>query len=741
MIDHGSDPGGSDRPGKVLALTPTVDRRRLALAIFLTDHARLLVSLAFVAVFFAVIALVALAGSLLPFGSGPSLVIPLTIFFSLPYVALVIETLRGLRRSALRDRAIRLGADAGVSLQAHVAQTAQRIGVPTPRRIWVSYGFDLSPVYRGDRYDLVIGLVVLDVLTAEEFGAYVAVTLARAFGDDRLTARAYRSIQGWVDVALARPAAMSIGAVVAKVIALRCMTMLSADAVVSSRETYARTLVTSLWGEFALAAAMLRPAMYRSYADDTFWPELLKRHAANIEPPDAMSQHRAMCRSPLPSEESVRRLNRAASELEMKIDQGSELARVVTRDVWPSASETLVSPLQAPLTLAFDMAWRAGIRPGWAEMRAAAARSAAELGSLEVAAARGPLSDAKELRRLELIDERDGPATALPLYREWLERHPSNALATLRTGYAALHERAADGVPLLERAMELDPRFRAECCGLIAEELRAQGRESEAESYRVQQTAALAELEKALTARAKDRSSDSLIAPDLSDHEIETIVRHLQEFKMIVAATVVRREVRQFPTIPCLEVAIRFDRWWSWMHGDRIEGVIAAAADIPLPMQILPRKASAKTSRPPAVEIYRVPPLTRGQRLARWGRRGQVVLIPIAVFFVLRASLQNVNCFPACWLKPEAFFYLAPLVVAINVFLVTGSPDTPQRRAAAFLASVTMVTMMILTGWWKVFTPLPFVALLRVPTTRRSIVWTAALSAPAFLIGVLVASS
>jgi hypothetical protein len=718
-----------------------VDRRRLALAILLTDRARLLASLAFVAVFFAVIGLVALAGSLLPFGSGPSLVIPLTIFFGLPYIALVIETLRGLRRSALRDRAIRLGADAGVSLQAHVAQTAQRISVPTPQQIWVSYGFDLSPVSRGDRYDLVIGLAILDVLTAEEFGAYLAVTLARAFGDDRLAARAYRSIQGWVDVALARPSAVSIGAVVAKVIALRCMTMLSADAVVSSRETYARALVTRLWGESALAAAMLRPAMYRSYADDIFWPDLLKRHAANIEPPDAMSQHRAMCRSPLPTEESLRRLNSAAGELEIKVEPGSELARAVTREVWPTASETLASTLQAPLTVAFDMAWRAGITPGWAEMRAAAARSAAELDSLEVAAARGPLSDAQELRRLELIDERDGPATALPLYRAWLERHPSNAMATFRTGYAALRERAADGIPLLEHAMELDPRFRAESCGLIAEELRAQGRESEAESYRVRQSTALAELEKALTARAKDKSSDSLIAPDLSDQEIDTIVRHLQKFKMIIAATVVRRDVRQFPTIPCLELAIRFDRWWSWMHSERIDGVLAAAADVPLPMQILPRKASAKTSRPPAVEIYRVPPLTRGQRLARWGRRGQVVLIPIALFLVLRASFQNRNCFPECWLKPEAFFYLVPLIVAINVFLLTGSPDTPPRRAAAFLASVTMVTMMSLSGWWLAFTPLPFVALLRVPTTRRSLIWTAALSAPAVLIGVLVANS
>ena len=117
------------------------------------------------------------------------------------------------------------------------------------------------------------------------------------------------------------------------------------------------------------------------------------------------------------------------------------------------------------------------------------------------------------------------------------------------------------------------------------------------------------------------------------------------------------------------------------------------------------------------------------------------MLIPIALFLVLRASFDNRNCFPECWLKPEAFFYLVPLIVAINVFLLTGSPDTPARRAAAFLASVTVVTMMSLSGWWLVFTPLPFVALLRVPTTRRSRIWTAALSGPAFLIGVLIANS
>ena len=718
-------------------MTIPMSRRRLVLAILLADRARLFAALAFVAFFFLVIGIVAFAAALLPFGSGPSLAIPLVIFFGLPYGAIVFETLTSLRRSALRDRAIHINDDAAGPLGGFVTETARRVSAPFPKRIWVSHGFDLSVVPRGRDYDLLIGLALLDVLTADEFGALLSLSLARSFGGDSLTARAYRRIQGWIDVALAEPKGISIGAGIAKLVALACLGFLRADVIILSREERARAETSRLCGVATLDAAMLRPVMYASYARDVFWPALLKRHAANIEPPDAMSQHRSMCRSPLPAEESLRRLNRAAAELEVNIDSNAQM----TREAWVPASETLTSALQAPLTRAFDLAWRAGITPGWAQLREAITRSAAELVSIERAAAAGPLTEHEQVRRLELIEERDGSAVALPLYREWLERHPSNAAATFCTGCAALAERAPDALALLERAMELDPRYRAQCCGLIAEELRAQGRESEAQPYRERQGEALVDLEAALRQRADRKSKVALVAHGLPDREVEVIATHLRKLKMIVGATLVRRDVTEYPSIPCLVLAVRFDGWWSLLHSERTDIVLSAAADVPLPAQIIPRKASRETSRPPAVEIYRVPRPTMAQRAARWGRRGQIALIFIALFLVLRASFDNRNCFPDCWLKPEAFFYLVPLIVAINVFLITGKPDTAPRRAAAFLASFMVVTMLALSGWWQWFTPLPIIALLRVPNTRRSIIWTAALAAPAFLVGVVVANS
>src|SRR5438046_10250471 len=95
--------------------------------------------------------------------------------------------------------------------------------------------------------------------------------------------------------------------------------------------------------------------------------------------------------------------------------------------------------------------------------------------------------------------------------------------------------------------MAIDPRYRTECCGLIADELRAQGRESEAQPYRKRQGEALVELEAALKERADPKSNVPFLPHGLSNREVEIVATHIRSLKMIVGATLVRREVTQFP--------------------------------------------------------------------------------------------------------------------------------------------------------------------------------------------------
>ena len=209
------------------------------------------------------------------------------------------------------------------------------------------------------------------------------------------------------------------------------------------------------------------------------------------------------------------------------------------------------------------------------------------------------------------------------------------------------------------------------------------------------------------------------------------------------AATLARRETALLPKIPLIVLGVRFKRDAFWWTIESSRDVLARIADIPLPIQVISADIGSNKSLAlsPAVEIYRAALTPRKVILARWGRRGQIALIAVGIFFVLRASLNNRDCFPDCWLQPEAFFYLVPLIAAVNILLLSGSPDTPARRAVAFLASLMFMSELLFSGWWTLFLPFAGVALLRTPATRRSLTWTIGMALPVIAVGMIVGRS
>jgi tetratricopeptide (TPR) repeat protein len=490
-------------------------------------------------------------------------------------------------------------------------------------------------------------------------------------------------------------------------------------------------------GETNVSAALLRPSAYDSYSSDLFWPGLLARHRSNVEPPDGVSQHRAICRSRLPPEEWTRRLNRAAAELELP----SASLVDVTRERWTPASDSLLGPLAPALTQVFDAAWRASVATEWSSSRESAAKRLAELQELERLAAERSLSAKEELRRLQLVAERAEPAEALRAYEVFLAAHPGDAEAHLHAGNTALAARRPDlAIPLLEKAIDLDPGHAAEATRLIAEELRAQGRESEAEPYWQRNRAALAELSAALEERLRAKSDKPLLPHGLAPHEVEAIADHLRRFPMIASATLARRDVTILPMVPCLALGVRFTKSWFWWNTEKVRTMLAAIADCPLPLQVVAQDAGAakELSRPPAVEIYRASPVGRREQLSRWGRRSQRVLVGIGGFFLLWAAIANRGCFPECWTHANAILYLVPLILAVNLLLMAGAPDTPGRRAVACIASLFFAGFLYTKGWTGLM-PFTVVALARLPTGRRPLIWAAGMSIPAVLLGWLVA--
>ncbi len=715
-----------------------MDRRRLVLATYLAEGARPLSVVICIAIFAAVFGLVSLASQVLEAGVRRPFVWLLTGVFVVPYAVKVAQIFRALRPPSLKSRGVRVERAGAERLYALVEEATGKLSVPPPDVLWIAMSFDLGVVPMRGGYALVIGLALLDAVSPRELRALVATAVARAFTGDRITARAYRTAIRWIAMLtpdLADPYAG--GANVAAVVAAGCLRALNAQHLVESREQHARKEAGRIASPADVSAGLVRASMYQSYADDVFWPQLTARHTANERPPDGISQLRAMCRTPIPEGEWRRRRNRAEAELGLSADG------LATDEQTARASASDLLDVAPTLTRAFDEAWRAAIATAWSELRRAATAQMVELQELEQVAARRDLTEAEAWRRLELIEAREGAAAVVTELMRWTEDRPTDGQGLFHAGRALLSLGRVTGMPLLERAVEQDERYTAEASALMAAYLRGEGRKSDADIQWKRHESAIAALQSGLMERAKLAKSVPLIPHGLRAYEVDLIIEQIRRFPQVSAATLARGETSILPKIPLVLLGIRFKRDAFWWNLETARDVLPRIAEISAPIQVIAVELGShkRLRAAPAVEIYRAPVPSLGARLARWGRRGQVALIPIGVFFVLRASFNNRDCFPDCWLKPEAFWYLIPLIAAVNVLLLTGNPDTPRVRAAALLASLFFVSELLFSGWWTLFLPFALVALLRAPVTRRALTWTIGLSLPVLALGMMTGLS
>ena len=680
-----------------------------------------------------------LAATQLPTGVRTSFVAVLSGTFIVPFSYKVFQIYRAMRRPDLRAHSVRVDREVAGRLYALVEETARALGARPPSTISIAMSFESTVVPGRDGYDLVLGIGLLETLSPSHLRALLATVVARWFTGDRLTARAFQCAARWSAVLTwGIESANAGGANGAAVIAAGYLKLLDFEAVGSQREAHAREAARAIAEPRALESALARAWIYASYAEDVLWPTLIARHAGNEQPPDGISQLRAMCRAGLPPEEWDRWRNRAAAELKLPLEaiEVNDGAVVHAR-----ASDLVDNALL--LTRAFDQAWRIAIAQTWSDVHRLAHADETELVELEERAAERELTDPEVWRGLELIEGRQGAQAALPHLLQWVDTHPSDAHGLFHAGRVALSLNDERAPALLERSGSLDVRFVAEAIRLTVVSLRSQGHEEEAANAAERYDEAITELQGSMTQRAKVATRAPLLPHELRPHEVTQAVEHLRRFSMVESASIARVQTSILVTIPLILIGVRFKRGWLWWNTEKVRGVLGRIAEAPLAAQVIAVDISAMKAltRAPSVIVYRAPVIPRRDMLARWGRRSQTALIAIGIFFVLRASFINRDCFPDCFLKPEAFYYLVPLIVAINVLLLTGSPDTPARRAAAFLASLLFLSELLVSGWWTLFLPFAVVALFRLPATRRAITWTAGMSFPMLALGMIVGRS
>jgi hypothetical protein len=712
-------------------------RRRVLIVAALVAQIELVVAAVAMTIVALVVTVIGVASLQLPLAVRSLFVGSLGAIFIGPFAVFVFQLVRALRRP--RPSGFRADPRTCRDLLAAISETTRLVGTRTPDGVFITAGFETVVIADGPRgYSLVIGLPVLDVLDDAETRTRISVSLWRAFGGDPVTARAYRMGARLASILEAASPTGGTPTGVALRIAVAGMKALDLSTVLPEREAYARREAERTSGITKLRRALLRPAMYEQSAQTVFWPGLVQRHAANSEPPDAMSQLRARCRAPLSAADAPRLLNLATAGLSLD-DPDAAALPVPQRP----ASDVLLSNTAGLVTAAFDTIFRAAFTPQWAQLRQTTIDLEAELDQLERSAQGGALEPDAAWRRLELIEERRGAAAALPLYREWILTHPADGRALFNAGRCALAQREDDAIALLASAMATDERYAVDANLMIAAELTARGQLAEAATYQERHEAALAVQQAVLIERGKWDRTVSLLPHGLAAHEVAVVVARLREFPAVASATLARKRVEHVATLPCIVVGVRFRRLWYWSNTEKIQGMLNRIAEVPLPIQFLVINLSAGgwsakiLSHTPAVEIYRAERLPWRARLAGWGRKAQLVLVASGIFLIVVVGVLNRDCFPGCW-DATAVFLLTPIIVAVNALLLARAPDTSARRAVAFVASAFFAGMYFFGGSFVLLFPVAVTALMRTPTSARPMIWALGMGIPAFTLGWLV---
>lgn len=437
-------------------------------------------------------------------------------------------------------------------------------------------------VFGWSRNYLLIGLPLLDGMSPEEMRAVLAhefTHLSREHG--RLTHGLYRLRRSWQMIfqqlsAPRRRGEFSLRPLVIKFVEF-FWPRFNAHAFVLSRgnEYEADAQSARLAGSDHAASALRRLTIISSQLEEKLWPDIFRLANEQSTPPDDV--FRRLCdglrTGPAP-EESAKWLEEGLKMTSTNSDTHPCLTeRLRTLNVPADcrvAPPPATSAAEAYLGSALDSIregvqefWAKEILKNWQGRHARANALKDRLTSLEQAPVPAVDVDRMWDKAMAVLDLEGGKA-ATPLLEEIVTRRPDHVLARFHFGRLLLEENRAEGVPHLERAMELDENCVPQACGLLHQYYRLAGeaarlRELDARLDRHEQSLAASQAE-----RREVKASDTFIAHDLTEPELQLVCAELQPELRIVRAYLARKDLKYFPTQRLFVLCVHSRRPW---HG------------------------------------------------------------------------------------------------------------------------------------------------------------------------------
>lgn len=317
------------------------------------------------------------------------------------------------------------------------------------------------------------------------------------------------------------------------------------------------------------AAALIKGEVYSRFLSEKFGEkffELIKSHSS---PPGYYSEMAASLNAGVQSEDSSRWLQAALEAETVSWDTHPSLKdRLSALGQTPqlpaptteSAAETYFGDQLSQLLERLNAEWREKNEVRWKQQHEHFRDMDQELSELNLRAATTNLTAEDAYRRAYLIHSMESSEAALPFYREALSLDQDHPDANYSVGRILMEENSEEGIPYLERAMDLDETCVPDSCQLLYSYYTDKGDVVAAERYSRRATALARVYANANAERSQASFVDRFMSHDLPDQDVEQLRRELARNGRIREAYLVRKEVKYKPEKPLYALGLVFDQ-------------------------------------------------------------------------------------------------------------------------------------------------------------------------------------
>lgn len=425
---------------------------------------------------------------------------------------------------------------------------------------------------------LVVGLPLMQALSAEQFRAVLAHEIAHLSGNHgRFSSWVYRVRQTWITVLENVDDPARGGGFVFWRFLRWYAPFFSAYSFVLARsnEYVADRSAAEAVGARALADALVATRIKASFVNDHFWPNIFNQAICEKNPPRA--PHAAMFHA-LPKvpygHDAERWFEEALAERTTFADTHPSLTSRLSALGFRSAQLSPDSmtppvpplPMPAPVTTTaadlylgflvdhfmrhFDADWHEQVAESWQERHEEAQEAQQVLTSLKRKADREGLTLDEMWSLFQLISEFRGDEAGVPLLAKILKTVPDDARANYALGQILLKKDDTRGLKLLERAMAKEPDCTIPALDAAYFFLKRTGRFSEAVEYRRRSEDYRELLSQARQERLSISPKDRYLPHDLDPVDIYTLRMQLANYSTVREAYVVRKECAYLPEKP-----------------------------------------------------------------------------------------------------------------------------------------------------------------------------------------------